>query len=452
MIASLIYIAAPYKLTDIYARTAVGEYTAFIFIPLVFKGLYKLIKGKDKANIYIIAGAVGLILSHTITTIYVSIFAIIYLLCNFSKIKNFKTIKNIIKDVLIILVLTAFYLIPLFEHKMYGDYTIFNTEAMGATGANVYNSTIGFKEWFSSEFSKDEFIFSFGIVIIFGLLLTPFIFAKGKKDKTSIIFNNEYVTFLLLALLSLYMEIKFFPWMIAPNVLTIIQFAWRLNGFFIFFISYICAVNIITIAEMIKDNKNIIAIITIITIFMCAWFGVARYMPKKEDTNLDTNMNTSENEIVHYDKYEKDKKFESGIINSKKIGPYQINREYLPLKALKNISYIENREDRTYAINGVAIINGENKNGLEDKLNVTTVSNATLELPYIYYHGYIVKLNGKDIKTYESDNGFLCVDIKECGELSVKYTGTVLEKAGYAISGIGLIVILLHSFYKRRKN
>lgn len=58
LLASLIYIAAPYKLTDIYARTAVGEYTAFIFIPLVFRGLYKLINDKEKANRYIIIGAV----------------------------------------------------------------------------------------------------------------------------------------------------------------------------------------------------------------------------------------------------------------------------------------------------------------------------------------------------------------------------------------------------------
>ncbi len=58
LLASLIYIAAPYKLTDIYARTAVGEYTAFIFIPLVFRGLYKLINDKEKANLYIIIGAV----------------------------------------------------------------------------------------------------------------------------------------------------------------------------------------------------------------------------------------------------------------------------------------------------------------------------------------------------------------------------------------------------------
>ena len=39
LITSLIYISMPYKLSDIYARNAIGEYTAFVFIPLVFEGI-----------------------------------------------------------------------------------------------------------------------------------------------------------------------------------------------------------------------------------------------------------------------------------------------------------------------------------------------------------------------------------------------------------------------------
>lgn len=444
LIASLIYIAAPYKLTDIYARTAVGEYTSFIFIPFVFRGLYKIINGKDKANTYIIIGAVGLILSHTITTIYVAIFAILYLIYNFNKIKNAKVIKSIIKDVLSILVLIAFYLIPLLEHKMYGDYTIFDSESMGATGEYVYCTSIGFKEWFSSEFSNNEFMLCFGLIITFAIILTPFVLKKAKK-------HPQYMEYILLAMLALFMESKLFPWRIMPNMLTIIQFAWRLNGFFIFFISYICAVNIMTIAKMIKDNKNAIAVITTMAIFACAWFGVLRYMPKTTHPDTIIKLYIPENYTPPNDKYLIDKKFESGIINSKIIGPYQINREYLPINAGKNISYIENREDKTYVINGLAIISNENKNGLKDTMNVMIMENATLELPYIYYHGYTVQLNGKNIKTYESENGFLCVDIYESGNISVEYTGTVLEKVGYVISGVGLIGILIYNKISKSK-
>lgn len=153
LISALIYICAPYKLTDIYSRNAVGEYTSFIFIPLVFKGIYKILNNKEKGNIYIIIGAVGLILSHTITTIYVAIFAGIYCLLNYEKI-NIKIIKKVLVSMLIIILLTAFYLVPLIEHKSYGDYAIYDEESMAATGGDVYNTSIGLKEWFSSEFRK----------------------------------------------------------------------------------------------------------------------------------------------------------------------------------------------------------------------------------------------------------------------------------------------------------
>ena len=37
------YMIAPYKLLDIYVRYAIGEFTALVFVPLVFYGLYDLI-------------------------------------------------------------------------------------------------------------------------------------------------------------------------------------------------------------------------------------------------------------------------------------------------------------------------------------------------------------------------------------------------------------------------
>lgn len=432
LISALIYILAPYKLTDIYSRNAVGEYTAFIFIPLVLHGIYKLLGAKEsnekqslkKANILIILGATGLILSHTITTIYVAIFSVIYVLINYKKL-NLKIIKSAILDIVVIVLLTAFYLVPLLEHKAYGNYTIYDKERMSATGTEVYSTTIGIKDYFASEFGNQEIVFSFGIVITFCLLLTPFAIKKAKNKK-------EYVTFGLLALLAIYLQSKLFPWQIMPDFLTIIQFAWRLNGLFIFFISYICAVNISVISEMIKDKKDILSLAIVLAVLVCSWFGGARYL-SEYDANIDN-------------------KFEQNLINAEKIGPYNINREYLPLKACENIFYIQLREDKTYVLEGVAIIENETKNGLTDAMTVSTLEKATLELPYIYYHGYTVKLNGEKLKPYESQNGFLCVDIKSSGKLEVEYEGTTIEKIGYAVSIITLGLFTAYAIIKPRIN
>lgn len=42
ILASIIYILAPYRLTDMYIRNALAELTSFTFLPLVFLGLYNI--------------------------------------------------------------------------------------------------------------------------------------------------------------------------------------------------------------------------------------------------------------------------------------------------------------------------------------------------------------------------------------------------------------------------
>ena len=52
LVSALIYMSAPYKITNIYERCALGEYVAFIFIPLVFNGLYYLMNKNTKGESY----------------------------------------------------------------------------------------------------------------------------------------------------------------------------------------------------------------------------------------------------------------------------------------------------------------------------------------------------------------------------------------------------------------
>ncbi len=423
LLGAIIYIIAPYKLTDIYSRNAVGEYTAFIFIPLVFLGLYELLN-ENKKNCFLIIGAVGLILSHTITTIYTALFSVIYIIFNIKKLKDKNVIKYLAIDFLLILLLSAFYLFPLLEHKAYGNYAIFDSEEMEATGNYVYETGLNLSDFFASEFGSQEIVYSFGLVIIFSLVLTPFCIKRQKNDE-------NYILFLILGLISLIMCTKAFPWTVMPNILTIIQFAWRQEGFFIFFISYVCAVNIVSISEMLRDRKNIIAISVILCAFLCSFFGTYRYIEKNG--------------------FESDKRFEKKLVESEYFGPYNINREYLPINALNNIKYIEARENRVYLLDGNCTIENEEKDKLNMKFDVKNVQNAKLELPYIFYHGYTIKINDKKLKEYESDNGFLCIDLNEEGTITVEYTGTPIDKLGYVISGTTLISIVGYNIVKIRR-
>lgn len=58
IIVAGLYMLAPYHLTDLYLRVAVAEFTAFVFIPLVFLGLYHLCYGEKQKSFFLVIGAV----------------------------------------------------------------------------------------------------------------------------------------------------------------------------------------------------------------------------------------------------------------------------------------------------------------------------------------------------------------------------------------------------------
>ena len=57
ILGSALYMVMPYHLTDMYIRGSVGEFLSFIFIPLVFLGLYNLFN-EEKKDWLLVIGAV----------------------------------------------------------------------------------------------------------------------------------------------------------------------------------------------------------------------------------------------------------------------------------------------------------------------------------------------------------------------------------------------------------
>ena len=435
-IGAIIYISAPYKLSNIFSRSAVGEYTAFIFIPLVFEGLYNIFN--DKGKDYLLAiGIIGLILSHTISTVYIAIFAFIYLLLNIDKLGKWKVWKKLLSNGLVALIVCLSYLIPLLEHYFVGNYTIFDTTAMHSNCQEVYTTALGLSDLFASEFGNQEIRFSLGFITCILTLLGVFCYKKIKKE-----YKKTYLSFLFISIITLIMSSKLFPWFIMPSFMGVIQFAWRNLGFFAFFISLICGINAVTFAEGVlkKDVlKDTFSFAVIISICVFASLGVMR----------DWQFGNLENE----------KNFDENIRNKDRIYFFSINRDYLPINSLKNQYYLVDRDNCTYVLEGKATIDGESKIKLKDTIQLSDVEdNTVIELPYIYYLGYSVKVKYDNndyinVKTFESENGMVAIELEQCESATVnaEYKGTILEKVGYGISLIGIIMLIIMIYTERRK-
>ena len=451
ILGAVIYAFIPYRLETIFNRFAIGEFTAYIFFPMLFHGLFNLLKGDGKKHYYIAIAAIGLILTHTISTEYSAIFALLYIVFNFKQLKNKGVIRKIAINVIFILAITTFFTVPLMEHKILGNYVIFNSTSMKSLPSDVQNSTIKISQLFKDIGEVNGVSFKIGIPLIILTLLG--IVSYKKVDKN---IRSEYITFTVIAMISLAMVTKLFPWIIMPKILTTLQFAWRMQAFFEFALSIICAINLYYFIDIIckKSSKNskdtkvhtktenlynmllLFAIIVIITSMMKIDYN---YSYEKE-------------------KFLTDEEYETKINEKNSI--WSINREYLPEKVdVKKLgkSYLDYRENRVYVLDGNATIINEKKEDLQLEFDIENYkANTILELPYIYYLGYTVTTEQNEkVQMFESDNGMLAIKLDEnieSAHITVKYTGTTIEKVSYLISAISIITFIGYVIYSKKQD
>lgn len=330
IIVAVIYIFIPYRLETIYNRFAIGEFSAYMFLPVLFQGLYNLLHGDGKKHYYIAIAGIGLMLSHTITTEYSAIFALIYLLLNLNKVLNKEKIKKIGINLLFILLICAFFLVPMFEHNLAGDYTIFSSEMMGSTPEDVQAGTIRFIQLFA-DIEENGVSFKLGIPLIVLSLLGIFTYRKMKRD-----YKGEYLSFLFIAVVSLIMTTYLFPWEYMPSVLTVLQYSWRLLTFFEFALAILAGLNLYTFIEIIsKDKENIknvacIASVIVIIITMAKIDYSYHYEDAKSLSDAD---------------------YEKSVLSQETLSHFSINRDYLPINASNlQSTYLADREDKVYVL------------------------------------------------------------------------------------------------------
>ena len=401
--SALMYILLPYKLTNIYSRNALGEYSASIFLPLLLNELYELTEGNPKKAYLIALSAIGLILSHTITTIYASIFSIIYLIAFYKKL-NLNKIKILLINILITILVTSFYWIPLMEYKASSKYAIFSENIMNTTGSDVYENTTNFDSLFENEINyKDRDGNSYptlalGIISVTLLLFSIICYNKVEKNLKMI-----YILFIIFTAISLWMTTKLFPWQIMPNFMTVIQFAWRMLGFYILFGSIICGINASILYQNKKYNGDILVFILILVQLIISCLYVKNYF------------------------------------NSK----YELNTEY-----------INNRTQQPIILSGDASINDFEKNQDTGKatFKIGIITTSEIELPYIYYPSYrITDENNKNIDFTESNNGFIQIKLNKSKNVTIEPRMTKIEEISYIISIIGIISLIINIIISNKK-
>lgn len=111
---SVFFTLAPYRLANVFERGAIGESVAYIFVPLLFLGIHKIIK-KNSITLFIVA-LTGLLLSHPLILIIFFPVAAAYIFVFSNRLS--KDSLLMFTGVLISIGLTSFQILPMiFERK-----------------------------------------------------------------------------------------------------------------------------------------------------------------------------------------------------------------------------------------------------------------------------------------------------------------------------------------------
>lgn len=428
IVAAMLYIVAPYRLTDMYIRYALAELTSFVFLPWIFLGLYRILYQKKKKDFLLAIGTIGLILTHTVITMYTAIFCFIYVLLHSKRLKNKNVLKQLIVNLVFAIAITSFFWMPLLETKQSAEYEVFQPGRMERTEVLVAYKL----DTTDLLFTKPDggMIYEIGFLSLIGLALTPIAIKKMRKNKKQMAFLYKTYIFMLIAgIVSVIMSLKIFPFEHLPSILKMLQFSFRMLEFSCFFFSVVVAINLgMAIRDFsIKD----VGILGVVLMILTSFFSThLRYLEDFDENVLWPAVPlTAETGRVH-----------AGMASM----------EYLPSKSFQNRSYIEERDQRVKVLQGSAQIENEQKENTNLNFEIQyVVEESLLELPYIYYPGYQVILQKEDgskveLKTLETENGFVGVEIPvlEKATVQVQYTGTWIMKVSAVISFIGLCVLV----------
>ncbi len=240
LVATMLYTLSAYRLSNVMLRTAVGEYSAMTFLPLLVVGMYCIYmseKPKWKDWLPLSLGMSGIILTHMLTVQMVLIFlviAVLFLLkATFKKDRFFAFIKA----VLLTVGLTAWFIVPFLTPssvpiKVFSE-AVYEPQAHGLYPAQLFG-LFTFGEGNSAlDTTSGEMPLSLGFPLVLafvGILVFYFNRDKFKADRIKLIHLMFFLTGL-----SMIFTLRIFPWDSMQNLfgvavagfLTKVQFSWR---------------------------------------------------------------------------------------------------------------------------------------------------------------------------------------------------------------------------------
>ncbi len=252
---SLLYSLSIYRLSDLYIRAAVGEYSALMFLPLVLCGFCVLFtemprtRRQELGPIFMIAlGLTGIIQTHVLTCEMLVLPILLLCIVQYKKVLQKGTFLSLTTAALTTLTLNLGFLIPFLDY--YSTDINIRSEEWGAGAFKLIQGKGMFPaqllsflpqytggSWDTVSGVATEATYAPGIILLLFLVIFGYKILCEKQDISNpelIRLGKPAVFCSILALLSLWMSSCYFPYdtlsslgKIPETLISSLQFPWR---------------------------------------------------------------------------------------------------------------------------------------------------------------------------------------------------------------------------------
>lgn len=436
MFTAYLYAFSPILLTNIFIRYAVGESLAFIFIPIVLLGFYRIViepKNERLDWIWLGIGMSGLIFSHIISTVLTVILLVLLCIIFIRKIWERKiAVLYIVFAAMLTVGITAYFTMPMLEQMATSQFFVMNRQESDLAGnvapiiglffgseyLNVLNVILEKVAGQSHRITFDWFSGGYGYILFFALWIR--IRGKGLQ-------KNKFVDLcIILGLFYLVLSVVPFIQPFVEPIVGFMKLPWRNLTFYILFIALATAGILTQLWNL--GKKQLVRVGILLATFgtVLAFAGLV--------------MITWHNGMFPYEK-----------LSTASVGL----GEYLP-SAVPDYDYSLHRGDKVECSDENAEYTLSRENGYT-RLTVANLEQDTVfEVPVYMYRGYTAEneQSGMSYTTYVSDNGLVEFELPRgtTGTIKVYYKGTLIQKLSDMISIVTIFGLLMAVLCNREKN
>ncbi len=411
LVVALSYVTASYRIVDVFVRSAVGEYTALAFYPIVAVAIWQLYTGKESERNYnsisftLATGMLGLLYTHVLSTEMVCIVLVAVAISQYKKTFTKNVLLTYAKAVGIFIALGLAFIVPFLDYYMRVATEIKATNGsvklIQSRGAYIADLFAVFRDFYGE--GEDYVVYRMqitpGLVLMASLIVAAYLLVNKKATK-----EIKYIT--ISSLVLLFVSSNLFPWNKLAftsklgNILAQIQYPWRYISIALVFLAILLG---LAIEHLLEDEfyseKIYIIVIGMALVSMVFFVGSA------EDNAAGVTK--------YYDTAQLDRG--AGAIG---YGEY--------------------------------LIEGTDTSDLI-AINLYKGDLTAIDIPkynYPYYKAY--DENGNELAISNGINNRICVSVESSynGDVTVKFVEPVLWRIAEVISLLGAIGLIV--FYKRK--